>query len=86
MFEKNHGSSSWNNYLNSFMWIKDIREVGTDQARIFKEKIVSWIEESDYLNSAIWNNEVLSKRIFYLLTNLSFFSRQQMRTSKKTLK
>ena len=74
VWKQNHGSSSWNKHLHSFMWIKDIRKVGTDQARIFvRQKIVSWIEESDYLNSAIWNNEVLSKRIFYLLTNLSFF-------------
>ena len=74
VWKQNHGSSSWNNYLHSFMWIKDIRQVGTDQARIFvRKKIFSWIEECDYFNSLIWNREVLSKRIFYLLTNLSFF-------------
>ena len=74
VWKRNHGSSSWNNYLHGFMWIKDVRQVGTDQARIFvRKKISSWIEECDYLNSLIWKNEVLSKRIFYLLTNLSFF-------------
>ena len=56
------------------MWIKDVRAVGTDEARIFvRQKILSWIDQSDYLSQHIWDVEVMSKRIFYLLTNLSFF-------------
>ena len=56
------------------MWIKDVRAVGTDEARIFvRQKILSWINQSDYLSQHIWNVEIMSKRIFYLLTNLSFF-------------
>ena len=35
VWNRNHGSKSWNEYLNSFMWIKDIRAVGTNKARIF---------------------------------------------------
>ena len=74
VWEKNHGSIAWNCYLQSFMWIKDIRAVGTDEARIFvRQKILSWINQSDYLSQHIWNVEIMSKRIFYLLTNLSFF-------------
>ncbi len=74
VWQKNHGSKSWNNYLHSFMWIKDVRSVGTDEARIFiRKKLLSWISESDYLNRCSWNQEVLSRRIFYFLTNLSFF-------------
>jgi len=74
VWEKNHGSISWNRYLQSFMWIKDVRAVGTDEARIFvRKKILSWLNQSDYLSEHIWNPEIMSKRIFYLLTNLSFF-------------
>ncbi len=74
VWEKNHGSIAWNRYLQSFMWIKDIRAVGTDEARIFaRKKILSWLNQSDYLSEHIWSPEIMSKRIFYLLTNLSFF-------------
>ena len=74
VWHKNHGSIAWNCYLHSFMWIKDVRAVGTNEARIFvRQKILSWIDQSDYLSQHIWGVEVMSKRIFYLLTNLSFF-------------
>ncbi len=74
VWHKNHGSIAWNCYLHSFMWIKDVRAVGTNEARIFaRQKIQSWIDQSDYLSQHIWDIEVMSKRIFYLLTNLSFF-------------
>ncbi len=74
IWEANHGSQTWNDYLNSFMWVSDIREVGTNQARLYlRKKIISWIDDSNYSNKSIWKTNVLSKRIFYLLTNLSFF-------------
>ena len=74
IWKKNHGSSSWNNHLHSFMWIKDIRAVGNNNARIFlRRNLLAWINEIDYSNEQIWEENVLAKRIFYLLTNLSFF-------------
>ncbi len=74
LWKKNHGSQSWNSYVNSFMWIPDVRAVGTNQARLFlRKKIIDWIDHIDYSNPLIWNHDVLAKRIFYLLTNLSFF-------------
>ncbi|MEE2695252.1 MAG: heparinase II/III family protein [Pseudomonadota bacterium] len=74
VWNKNHGSKSWNEYLNSFMWIKDIRAVGTNKARIFlRNKLIEWTLRSNYWDSEIWEINVLAKRIFNLLTNLSFF-------------
>ena len=74
IWRKNHGSKSWNNYLNSFMWISDVRVLGNDQARLFaRKKILSWIDHSDYKDPKLWEDDVLAKRIFFLLTNLSFF-------------
>ncbi len=71
---KNHGSQLWRCYLNSYMWVRDIRAVGTNKARIFlRKKLTEWLDYSDYLDESVWSTEVLSKRIFYLLTNLSFF-------------
>ena len=70
----NHGSQQWTNYANSFKWISDIRLVATNEARVFLRKnIIEWINTVDLSDQSIWNQEVLSKRIFYLLTNLSFF-------------
>ena len=55
------------------LWIPDVRAVGTNQARLFlRKKILDWMEDSDYSNKHIWSEDVLA-RIFYLLTNLSFF-------------
>lgn len=74
IWKKNHGSSSWNNHLHGFMWIKDIRAVGTNNARIFvRRNLLAWIDEVNYSNEQIWKEDVIAKRIFYLLTNLSFF-------------
>ncbi len=74
VWENNHGSQQWINYVNSFKWISDIRLVATNKARVFLRKnIVEWINTVDLSDQSIWNQEVLSKRIFYLLTNLSFF-------------
>lgn len=84
VWRDNHGSQLWNNYLNSFMWLPDIRAVGTNQARIFlRRKISDWIDHSDYSNQSIWNQDVLAKRIFYLLTNLSFFFETANETFQK---
>ena len=74
IWNKKHGSKQWINYVNSFMWICDIRVVATNQARVFLRKnIIEWIKKVDLFDKAVWDNTVLSKRIFYLLTNLSFF-------------
>ena len=74
IWKKNYGSISWNKYLNSFMWISDLRALGTDKARLFtRKKILSWINDSDYTNPLLFEEDVLAKRIFFLLTNLSFF-------------
>ena len=57
VWKKNHGSSSWNKHLHSFMWIKDIRKVGTDQARIFvRQKIVSCIAFC-YINNITFSSQ-----------------------------
>ena len=35
IWEKNNATKFWNEQLHSFSWIKDVRAVGTNKARIF---------------------------------------------------
>ncbi len=73
-FWKNNASKSWNNYLNSFLWLKDLRALGTNDTRIFVRNFIDqWYKKNKYYNEPSWNDEILSKRIFSLLTNLSFY-------------
>ena len=43
------------------------------------------MEDSDYSNQHIWSEDVLAKRIFYLLTNLSFFFETANESFQKNL-
>ena len=43
---KNKASEFWNDKLNSFDWIKDVRAVGTNKARIFlRNSILEWLKK-----------------------------------------
>ena len=73
-FWKNSASDSWKDYLNSFMWIRDLRTIGTNNSRILLRKFIKeWISKNKYYSESSWKDEILSKRIFSLLTNLSFY-------------
>ncbi len=74
LWEKNRASEFWNNKLNSFDWIKDVRAVGTNKARIFlRNNILEWLKKNKNWNEDSWKKDVLAKRITNLLSNLSFF-------------
>ena len=46
LWEKNKASEFWNDKLNSFDWIKDVRAVGTNKARIFlRNSILEWLKK-----------------------------------------
>ena len=73
-FWKNNASISWKNHLNSFIWIKDLRALGTNDSRIFLRNFLKdWILKNKYFSQTVWADDILSKRIFSLLTNLSFY-------------
>ena len=74
LWEKNKASEFWNDKLNSFDWIKDVRAVGTNKARIFlRNSILEWLKKNKNWNENSWKKDVLAKRITNLLSNLSFF-------------
>ena len=74
IWEKNNATKFWNEQLHSFNWIKDVRAVGTNKARIFLRKnIKEWLKKFQKWDSFSWKVDILSKRICFLLSNLSFF-------------
>lgn len=74
IWEKNKASEFWNNQLHSFEWIRDIKAVGTNKARIFlRDNLLEWLKKNKDWDSFSWKIPVLSKRIINCLTNLLFF-------------
>ena len=73
-FWMNSASDSWKDYLNSFMWIKDLRTIRTNNSRILLRNFIKeWITKNKYYTESSWKDEILSKRIFSLLTNLTLY-------------
>ena len=73
-WKKNKSSKLWNQKLQSFQWINDVKGLGTNKARIFLRKNISqWIELHNQWDQQNWNIIILSKRICNLLGNISFF-------------
>ncbi len=73
-FSKNNASESWRDYLNSFLWLKDLSTLRTNESRIFFRKFLNnWLNKNKYFNEISWKEETVSKRMFSLLTNLSFY-------------
>ena len=74
IWEKNEASEFWNNQLHSFEWIRDVKAVGTNKARIFlRNNLLEWLKKNKNWDSFSWKIPVLSKRITNLLSNLSFY-------------
>ncbi|MBS91859.1 MAG: hypothetical protein CMM95_02245 [Rickettsiales bacterium] len=74
IWEKNNATKFWNEQLHSFEWVRDVRAVGTNKARIFLRKnIKEWLKKFRKWDSFSWKVDILSKRICFLLNNLSFF-------------
>ena len=58
---KNKASEFWNDKLNSFDWIKDVRAVGTNKARIFLRNSIEWLKKNKNWNENSWKKDVLAK-------------------------
>ena len=74
VWKKNEASKSWNEELLTFEWIKDVKALGTNKARIFlRDNIREWMRFGSKWDSFAWRTDILSKRISYLMSNMSFF-------------
>ncbi len=71
---KNNASINWNEELHTFEWIKDVKALGTNKARLFlRDNIREWIKYRRNWDSLSWRNDILAKRISNLMSNMSFF-------------
>ena len=53
---------------------RDLRTIGTNNSRILLRNFIKeWVSKNKYYSESSWKDEILSKRIFSLLTNLSFY-------------
>mgnify|MGYP007000328752 len=74
MWEKNISTVIWKEELHSFNWIKDIRAVGTNQARSFLRKSVNdWVLKYNKWSLREWRSDIIGKRLYSLLGNFNFF-------------
>ena len=74
VWRKNNASMSWNEELQTFEWIKNVKALGTNKARLFlRDNIREWIKFNHAWDPIIWRNDILAKRIFHLMSNMSFF-------------
>ncbi|MEC8265848.1 MAG: heparinase II/III family protein [Pseudomonadota bacterium] len=74
VWRSNTASKSWNEELLSFEWVKDVRALGTNKARIFlRDNIREWMKFRNKWDSFSWRTDILSKRISFLMSNMSFF-------------
>ena len=74
MWEKNVSTAIWKEELHSFNWIKDIKAVGTNEARSFLRKSVyEWVLKYNKWSLSEWRSDIIGKRLYSLLGNFNFF-------------
>ena len=84
VWKKNSASKSWNEELNAFEWIKNVRSLGTNKARVFlRDNIREWMKFQSRWDPLFWRNDILARRISNLMSNMSFSIILQMKISKK---
>ena len=50
-------------YLNSFMWIRDLRTLEQTTQGSIKKFIKDWISKNKYYSESSWKDEILSKNL-----------------------
>lgn len=74
LWKSKSASQIWIEELHSFSWIKDLRSVGSNQARIFFRKcILNWMDLFSGWSRTIWRSDILGKRVCFLLGSYNFF-------------
>ena len=60
---KNNASINWNEELHTFEWIKNVKALGTNKARLFlRDNIREWINL--IILGSYWRNDILAKEFF----------------------
>ena len=71
----NNTGSDWQRCLHGFDWLRDMRAVGTEAARVqARNYLVNWAAENKKWRTLSWQPDVLSSRLCNLLTYAEFIS------------
>ena len=63
---------SWNEELQTFEWIKNVKALGTNKARLFlRDNIREWIKFNHSWDPL--SGEMIFQKNFHLMSNMSFF-------------
>ena len=74
IWERNSSTNLWKEEVSSFNWIKDLKTIGSNKARIFlRNSIKEWISKNNKWNSKEWRSDLIGKRICALLSNFNFY-------------
>ncbi len=67
-------SDEWLDKIHSFEWLRDIRAVGSDDARRYARYAIDlWISEYSLWNRVSWKPETIAKRLSAWISFYSFF-------------
>ena len=77
MFKKCKSTDSlWAYQINSFAWLRDLHEVGSNHARICARKLIKdWIKENSRWSEKNWEMGMIGKRLFFLINAYDFYGR-----------
>ncbi|MCT4575574.1 MAG: heparinase II/III family protein [Alphaproteobacteria bacterium] len=76
----------WDMQINSFAWLRDLQEVGSNDARLCARKLINdWIKENSTCNEINWQSQLIGKRLFFLISNYNFYGRSASREFKHML-
>jgi uncharacterized heparinase superfamily protein len=73
--EGNDAGPAWQVMLHGFEWLRDMRAVGTEAARVqARQYITDWAAENQNWDPLIWRPNVMSNRLCSWLTHAEFIS------------
>ena len=73
--EENDAGPAWQAQLHSFEWLRDMRAVGTEAARVqARQYVTDWAAANQNWHPLIWRPDVMSNRLCSWLTHSEFIS------------
>lgn len=71
---KTSENRAWEEYVHSFMWLKDLKALGTDEARSYARHVLTeWIDNNNKWNDFSWEPMLTARRICSWVSAYDFF-------------
>jgi len=72
---ENDAGPAWQTQLHGFEWLRDMRAVGTEAARVqARQYVTDWVTANQNWHPLIWRPDVISNRLCSWLTHADFIS------------